>query len=85
MEDFERFKDLVKLPLATSPTLGVQQSLKYQNRTVDNIYVDGSDQDYIKERNFAFDQGRFFTESESKDARNVVILAVKLRMIYSAR
>ncbi|MGD1007889.1 MAG: ABC transporter permease [Ignavibacteriaceae bacterium] len=78
MEDFERFKDLVKLPLATSPTLGVQQSLKYQNRTVDNIYVDGSDQDYIKERNFAFDQGRFFTESESKDARNVVILGSEI-------
>jgi putative ABC transport system permease protein len=74
MEDFEKFKELVKLPVAVSPTLSVQQSIKYQNRSVDNIFIDGSDQNFVKERNFAFDQGRFFTETESKGARNVVVL-----------
>jgi putative ABC transport system permease protein len=78
MEDFERFKDLVKLPLASSPTLAVQQSLKYQSRSVDNIFIDGSDQNYIQERNFAFDQGRFFTETESKSARNVIVLGSEI-------
>jgi putative ABC transport system permease protein len=78
MEDFERFKDLVKLPLAVSPTLAVQQSLKFQNRSVDNIFIDGSDQNYIQERNFSFDQGRFFTETESKGARNVIILGSEI-------
>ena len=74
MEDFERFKDLVKLPLACSPTMNVQQTLKHGSNTVENIFLDASDQNFVKERNFNFDQGRFFTETECKGARNVVIL-----------
>jgi putative ABC transport system permease protein len=74
MEDFERFKDLVKLPLACSPTMNVQETLKHGSNTVDNIFLDASDQNFIRERNFTFDQGRFYTEVECKGARNVVIL-----------
>jgi putative ABC transport system permease protein len=74
MEEIERFKDLVKLPLGCSPTLNVQETIKYGSNSVDNVILDASDQNFIKERNFNFDQGRFFTETEYKGARNVVIL-----------
>jgi putative ABC transport system permease protein len=78
MEDFEKFKEMVKLPLAVSPTCDIQLSLKRQNRSVDNIFVEASDQNYILERNYTFDQGRFFTETESQDARNVVVLGSEI-------
>jgi len=78
MEDFERFKELVKLPLAVSPTMNVQQSIKHGNSSVDNIFLDASDQNFVKERDFAFDQGRFFTETECKSARNVIVLGSEI-------
>jgi putative ABC transport system permease protein len=78
MEEFERFKEMVKLPVAVSPTNAFQQTLKHGSQSVDNIFIDASDQDFAKERNFTFDQGRFFTETESKSARNVVVLGSEI-------
>ncbi len=74
MEDFEKFKELAKLPAAVAPTLGTRQTVKFQQNSVDNVVVNGSNADYIRTTNLTFDQGRFYSEIESKSARNVCVL-----------
>ncbi len=74
MEDYDKFKDMAKLPVAIAPEIDTRQSLKYQSNTVENVFVLGSSADYVKTTNFNFDQGRFFSEVEGKSARNVVVL-----------
>ncbi len=74
MEDYAKFKELAKLPIAIAPEVDTRQSLKCQSRTVDNVFVLGSDADFVRTTNFSFDQGRFFSDVESKSARNVVVL-----------
>ena len=74
MEEYEKFKSMVKLPLAVAPTMSTTQTVKYQSNSVDNVVISGSDADYIKTTNLSFEQGRFYTDIESKGARNVVVL-----------
>ena len=74
MDDYNKFKQMVKLPAAVAPTMDTRQNVKYQSRTVDGVAVSGSDADYVKTTNFTFDQGRFYTAIESNAARNVCVL-----------
>ncbi len=74
MEEFMKFKEMAKLPIAVAPEMSTMQTLKNQGNTVESVSVLGSDGEYVKTTNFTFDQGRFFTDEESKSARNVVIL-----------
>ncbi len=74
MADFERFKELAKLPIAVAPVVNSIRSAKYKDRSVDNVIMTGSDADYVNTTNFTFDMGRFFSETESKSSRNVVVL-----------
>ncbi len=74
MQDYEKFKELAKMPAAIAPTLNSRQTIKYQQKTVDNVIVTGSDADYIRTTNLTFDQGRFYSEIESNSARNVCVL-----------
>lgn len=78
MEDYNRFKDLVKLPSATAPTTTTRQIVKYQNRKTDNIFINGSTSDYVKTTNFTFDQGRFYSDVESKGSRYVAVLGSEI-------
>ncbi|MDP3682533.1 MAG: ABC transporter permease, partial [Ignavibacteria bacterium] len=48
MEEYDRFKELVKLPSATAPTTTTRQVVKYQNKKTDNIFINGSTADYVK-------------------------------------
>jgi putative ABC transport system permease protein len=74
MEDYEEFKEMVRLPVAVAPVLGRRQTLKYEDKRVENVSLNGSTADYVKTTNFTFDQGRFYNEIESKSSRNVVVL-----------
>ncbi len=74
MDEFEKFKSLAKLPIAIAPTLDTRQTVKYQQRTVESVSVDGSDANYIQTTNLNFDEGRFYSEVEAKSSRNVCIL-----------
>lgn len=74
MDEYEKFKSLAKLPVAIAPTLDTRQTVKYEQRSVESVMVDGSDANYIKTTNLTFDQGRFYSEIEAKSARNVCIL-----------
>lgn len=78
MDEYYRFKDLVKLPAATAPTTTTRQVVKYQNKKTDNIFINGSTADYLKTTNFTFAQGRFYSEIESKGSRYVAVLGSEI-------
>lgn len=74
LEDFEKFKRMAKLPQAVAPTIMTNQTLKYEENSVQYIMIVGTNADYIKTTNLSFSEGRFFSELESKGARNVIVL-----------
>jgi putative ABC transport system permease protein len=74
MEDFEKFKEIAKLPLAVAPVMNTNQNMKYGDKRVDGVFLNGSNADYVKTTNFTFELGRWYSDIESKSARNVVVL-----------
>ena len=78
MEDFHRFKELAKLPLAVAPVTNSVQTIKYGDRKVETVFLNGSNADYVKTTNFDFDLGRFYSEVESDGARNVAVLGSEI-------
>lgn len=78
MEDYHRFKDLAKLPVAVAPVTNSVQTIKYNDKKVENVFLNGSTSDYVKTTNFDFDLGRFYTEVESNGSRNVVVLGSEI-------
>ena len=78
MEDYEKFKELAKLPIAVAPAVSSNKTIKYKDRTVDNVFLTGSNGDYVKTTNFTFALGRFFSDMESKSSRNVAVLGSEI-------
>ena len=74
MEEFEKFKELVKMPLAVAPVVFTMQTIKHEDKRVESVSVNGSSADYVKTTNFTFQIGRFYSEVESKSSRQVVVL-----------
>lgn len=74
LEDYAKYKELAKLPVASAPTVWSTQTIKYKERTVDYIIIQGTTSDYISTTNLNFDVGRFFNEVESAGGRQVVVL-----------
>jgi putative ABC transport system permease protein len=84
-EDFKKFKELAKMPLAVSPTLWTMQNIKYENETVENVFTIGTNQDYERTSNFTFESGRWFTEIESNGSRYVAVLGNEVAKNLSPR
>ena len=78
MDDFEKFKDLVRLPLAISPTVMSRQTVRYGENFFEGSLITGTNDEYVKTTNFDFDYGRFFTSIESKSSRNVVVVGKEI-------
>jgi putative ABC transport system permease protein len=78
MEDYDRFKELAKLPLATAPVKNAVQTIKYGDRKVETVFLNGSTSDYVKTTNFDFDLGRFYSQGESNGSRNVAVLGSEI-------
>lgn len=78
MEDFEKFKEMAKLPLAVAPVMNSRQTIKYLDRRVDNVFLNGSNADYLKTTNFTFENGRFYSEIESKSSRQVAVIGSEI-------
>jgi putative ABC transport system permease protein len=78
MEDYHRFKELAKLPLAVAPVQNAMQTIKYADRKVENVFLNGSSSDYVKTTNFDFDLGRFYSEVESNGSRNVAVIGSEI-------
>jgi putative ABC transport system permease protein len=78
MEDFYKFKSLAKLPTAVAPVTNSIQTIKYGERRVESIFLNGSTSDYVKTTNFTFDQGRFYSDIESNASRNVAVIGSEI-------
>lgn len=78
MEEFEKFKTLAKLPSAVAPVINTVQTVKYQERRVENVFVNGSNADYVKTTNFTFAEGRFYSEIESNASRQVAVIGSEI-------
>jgi putative ABC transport system permease protein len=78
MDDFYKFKEAAKLPLAVAPVTNSVQTIKFGERKVENIFLNGSNADYVKTTNFSFDQGRFYSEIESNASRNVAVIGSEI-------
>ena len=78
MEDYHRFKELARLPLATAPVTNAVQTIKYGDRKVETVFLNGSTSDYVKTTNFDFGLGRFYSEVESNGSRNVAVLGSEI-------
>jgi putative ABC transport system permease protein len=78
MDDFKRFKELAKLPLAVAPVMNARETIKYNDRRIESVNINGSDADYVKTTNFTFSQGRFYSEIESKGARYVAVIGSEI-------
>ncbi|PKL83006.1 MAG: peptide ABC transporter permease [Ignavibacteriae bacterium HGW-Ignavibacteriae-3] len=74
LADYKKFKELAKLPVASAPTVWSNQTIKYKDRTVEFIFIQGTNDDYIKTTNLNFSEGRFFNEIESNGGRAVCVL-----------
>lgn len=56
------------------PTLGTSRSIKYGDLQVNGIFTQGTNDDFLRTSTAQFKEGRFFTPTESRGGRNVVIL-----------
>jgi len=74
LEEYKKYKELAKLPAATAPTVWSNQTVKYRERTVEFIIIQGTNDEYIRTTNLNFSEGRFFNEIESNGGREVVVL-----------
>jgi putative ABC transport system permease protein len=78
MEEFERFKNLAKLPAAVAPVTNTVQTVKFQERRVENVFINGSNADYVKTTNFTFSDGRFYSEIEGNASRQVAVIGSEI-------
>lgn len=76
--DYEKYKELAKLPLAVAPTVWSNQTVKYKEKTVESILVQGTNHEYINTTNLTFDEGRFFNELESNGGRQVCVIGSEI-------
>ncbi|MCU0364750.1 MAG: ABC transporter permease [Ignavibacteriaceae bacterium] len=78
LADYEDFKSQVKLPIAVAPVINSQQTVKFDDKRVDGVFLNGSNADYVKTTNFTFDQGRFYNEVESNASRQVAVIGSEI-------
>jgi putative ABC transport system permease protein len=78
MAEFEKFKNLAKIPLAVAPTTNSNRTVKYKDRRVENVFLNGSTSEYVKTTNFTFDHGRFYSEIESNSSRHVAVIGSEI-------
>jgi putative ABC transport system permease protein len=74
LEEYKKYKELAKLPVATAPTVWTNQTIKYKDLSSDGIMVEGTSDEYIKTTNLNFSEGRFFNELEGNGGREVAVI-----------
>ena len=78
MAQFEKFKDLARLPLAIAPTTNSNRTVKYKDRRVEGVFLNGSTSEYVKTTNFTFASGRFYSDIESNASRQVAVIGSEI-------
>ncbi len=70
----ETIKREATLAAAVAPAEARIGTVKYENRVATNVFVYGTTADYAYVTNMSFDEGRFFTDEESRGDRPIVVL-----------
>lgn len=78
MAEVEQFKQLSKLSAAVAPTLWSMETVKYQENSIENVFLCGTTAEYLETKNFTFESGRFFNEIESRGSRYVCVLGFEI-------
>lgn len=79
IRDFELTQARMTMADGICYEIGISNKLlKYQNNSVENVQVSAPSHDFYKIRNLEFQEGRYFTESESSRGAAVVILGSKV-------
>jgi putative ABC transport system permease protein len=78
MKEFDKFKQMAKLPLAVAPVMSSRQTVKYEEKRVESVFLNGSSSDYVKTTNFTFEHGRFYSEIESNSSRQVAVVGSEI-------
>ena len=78
IEEYEEFKNLIKLPKAVAPTLWIINKVKRDDKNIENVFVTGTTSDYLSTTNFSFSAGRFFTDVESRGSRYTAVLGSEI-------
>jgi putative ABC transport system permease protein len=78
MADYENFKELARLPIAVAPVINSQQVVKYEDRRVEGVFLNGSSADYVKTTNFTFESGRFYNDVEYNASRQVAVIGSEI-------
>jgi putative ABC transport system permease protein len=78
LEEYDKFRELAKLPVASAPDTKTNQTVKYGDRRVEGVFIHGSTSEYIRTVNFDFSQGRFYSDIESNSSRDVVVIGSEI-------
>ncbi|HVO74449.1 MAG TPA: ABC transporter permease [Ignavibacteriaceae bacterium] len=78
IEEYEKFRELAKLPVASAPDTKTNQTVKYGDRRVEGVFIHGSTSEYIRTVNFDFSQGRFYSDIEGNSSRDVVVIGSEI-------
>ncbi len=78
LDDYFKYKERAKLPVASAPTVWTTQTVKYGLESLEFIFVQGTTYDYINTTNLSFTHGRFFNELESNGSRNVCVIGSEI-------
>ncbi|MFC2085412.1 ABC transporter permease, partial [Bacteroidota bacterium] len=78
LEDSERYQELARLPLAIAPSIWTNQTIKFEERSVEFVLLTGTTHNFIRTTNLSFKEGRFFNELESRGGRSVVVVGSEI-------
>jgi putative ABC transport system permease protein len=78
LAEYDRFRELAKLPVASAPDTKTNQTVKYGDRRVEGVFIHGSTSEYIRTVNFNFSQGRFYSDIETNGSRDVVVIGSEI-------
>jgi putative ABC transport system permease protein len=75
-EDLKRIiHDTPNSELVTAvPTINTSRNVKYGDNDVRGVFTQGTTEEFLMTSTSTFKEGRFFTETESRGGRNVVVL-----------
>ncbi len=74
IEYAEKIKKDASLLAAVAPVVQRLGTIKYEDKTANNVFVDGSTSDLVNVSNMGFTEGRFFTDEESRGDRPLAII-----------
>ena len=70
----DRIAQEATLAAAVAPTVGRMGTIKYRDKTANNVQVAGTTADYAYVTQMSYDEGRFFTEEESRGDRPLAVI-----------